>query len=130
MRRRLRRAAALIANAKLVPFSRQWLEKSFPQSPASVYGRPLPRCCLGARIPRRLHGANIGLRIRWFTVHAQASPPDTKRSHRSARLGWVTFWVTQKIPPRQGFDCGGIYGLGSMPLPGTRFSLFITLLPL
>src|SRR6267143_5488915 len=33
---------------------------------------------------------------RAFTVHAQASPPDAKRSHRSARLGWVTFWVTQK----------------------------------
>jgi hypothetical protein len=37
---------------------------------------------------------------RAITVHAQASPPDAKRSHRSARLRWVTFWVTQKVPPR------------------------------
>jgi hypothetical protein len=35
-----------------------------------------------------------------ITVHAQASPPDAKRSHSSARLAWVTFWVTQKVPPR------------------------------
>jgi hypothetical protein len=33
---------------------------------------------------------------RAITVHAQASPTDAKRSHPSARLGWVTFWVTQK----------------------------------
>jgi hypothetical protein len=32
-------------------------------------------------------------------VGAHARPTDTKRSHRSARLGWVTFWVTQKVPP-------------------------------
>jgi hypothetical protein len=25
---------------------------------------------------------------------------DTKRSHRSARLRWVTFWVTRKVPLR------------------------------
>ena len=29
-------------------------------------------------------------------VPAHARPTDTKRSHRSARLAWVTFWVTQK----------------------------------
>jgi len=27
---------------------------------------------------------------------AHASPTDTKRSHPSARLGWVTFWVTSR----------------------------------
>ncbi len=31
---------------------------------------------------------------------AHASPRDAKPSHRSARLRWVTFWVTQKVPPR------------------------------
>ena len=34
----------------------------------------------------------------YITVHAHARPTDTKRSHRSARLAWVTFWVTQKVP--------------------------------
>jgi hypothetical protein len=32
---------------------------------------------------------------RAITVHAHARPTDTKRSRRSARLAWVTFWVTQ-----------------------------------
>jgi len=31
-----------------------------------------------------------------ITVHAHARPIDTKRSRRSARLAWVTFWVTQE----------------------------------
>ena len=30
------------------------------------------------------------------TLPAHASPTDAKRSHHSARLRWVTFWVTQK----------------------------------
>src|SRR5207244_4945302 len=33
---------------------------------------------------------------RAITVPAHACPTDTKRSHRSARSRWVTFWVTQK----------------------------------
>src|ERR1700681_774189 len=33
---------------------------------------------------------------RVITVPAHARPTDTKRSHRSARSRWVTFWVTQK----------------------------------
>jgi len=53
-----------------------------------------------------------------MTVHAQASPTDAKWSHPSARLGWVTLWVTQKVPPQQPLDCGRIYRLGSSPLPG------------
>jgi hypothetical protein len=37
---------------------------------------------------------------RVITVPAHTRPTDTKRSHRSALLGWVTFWVTRKVPPR------------------------------
>ena len=36
----------------------------------------------------------------------------------SACTCWVTMRVTQKIPPRQDLDCGGIYWRGSSPLPG------------
>src|ERR1035438_3870579 len=33
---------------------------------------------------------------RVITLPAHASPTDAKRSHPSAPLAWVTFWVTQK----------------------------------
>jgi hypothetical protein len=32
---------------------------------------------------------------RVITRPAHASPTDAKRAHHSARLGWVTFWVSQ-----------------------------------
>jgi len=48
----------------------------------------------------------------------QRVPRFTNTYHASIENGWVTFRVTQKVPPRQDFDCEKIYCQGPSPLPG------------
>jgi len=53
-----------------------------------------------------------------------ASPTDAKRSHRSARLAWVTFWVTQKSHRAKTLITKG-FKVEVRVLPGTRLIFFM-----